>query len=182
LPFAATPHTAELVHRDVRTLPVDLADRHLAVVGGGEAAIDSALTLAARGARATVLCRGVEAKAPRWLVSEALDRGVAFRHDCTVVAALRTRDGLRLLATSGHADTEIAAHEVLVAIGRQPNRALFDQLCPGAAAPADIVGPRPGLFLAGDLIRGHDRFAAIATGDGQRAARAALAFLRGSRS
>jgi thioredoxin reductase len=39
----------------------------------------------------------------------------------------------------------------------------------------------PGLFLAGDLIRGRDRYVATAMGDGQRAALAALKHLKNRR-
>ena len=68
--------------------------------------------------------------------------------------------------------------DVLVAcVGREPRRELWECVGTGTLEAA-VEQPRmSGLFTAGDLIRGRDRYVATAMGDGQRAGLAAAAFL-----
>jgi len=181
LPVAVSP----LIHRDIRSLPPDLSHLQVAVVGGGEAALDTALSMRARGAEVTLWVRSGQIKAPPGLTDQTRQAGVAIMcgHRLAQVAAVD--DGLALTFHTGSAQQDITVfcHHLALCIGRRPRRELYDLLTgPDAALPDDLPGPLPGLFLAGDLIRPHSRFIATAMGDGQRAARLALAHLSSQRS
>jgi thioredoxin reductase len=172
---AASPGNGVL--RDARTLPQGLAGSHVVVVGGGEAALDTALSAADRGARVTILVRGARPAAAPGLLAEAVRAGIELRCDAAVQGVdggsgrwtIRCRDG-----------AEVAAQVLLACVGREPRDALFRGLTGGAGPAAAVEQPgRAGVFAAGDLIRGQERYVATALGDGQRAALAAAAFLGG---
>ena len=72
----------------------------------------------------------------------------------------------------------MSADLLMVCIGRQPRDELTQELLPGGVQPDVVQKEVPGLTLAGDLIRGRDRYVATAMGDGQRAAIAAAVHLQ----
>ncbi|MFA6034549.1 MAG: FAD-dependent oxidoreductase, partial [Myxococcota bacterium] len=167
------------VHRDPTTMPSDLIGMSVIVIGGGEAALDGALTVTDRGGMATVLVRGAAVKATKRLGCEAMDAGVK------VVCGADVR-GLSM-ARSGGLEVEfvlcgegrtLGADHLLVATGRTPCDGLWRGVAGGLGLPGDVRSGVAGVFTAGDLIRGGDRFAATAVGDGQRAARLALEYLK----
>ncbi len=161
------------LHRDVRTLPARLGGKQVIVLGGGDAALDSALSVRRRGGRATVLVRSEGLKASTRLVARAGEAGVDLRMGSPVEEAT-IEDGLvRLLPL------DLLADHVVVCIGRVPEDALYRMLLPATALPSSVPTPIDGLFVAGDIIAGHDRFIASAMGDGQRAALFAARFLGG---
>jgi thioredoxin reductase len=59
---------------------------------------------------------------------------------------------------------------LMVCVGRAPRDDLYRMLVPDGPLPSTVATPLPGLYLAGDVIAGRDRFIARAMGDGQRAA------------
>jgi len=67
-------------------------------------------------------------------------------------------------------------NHAVICVGRRPCVDLLEGVLPAGAA-GDVTTALPGLYLAGDMIRGWDRFVATAIGDGQRAARLAGRFL-----
>lgn len=143
--------------------------RRVAVVGGGEAAFDYALSCSAAGARVEILVRGDHPRARGRLpgmVKEA--PGVSVRCGFATAALKRRGDGVA--AIGGGESDEVAADAILIAVGRRP---------------ADIVErltPRPGLFICGDARTGSLGQAGIAVGDGLEAAAAAVAAtIRGRR-
>ncbi len=139
------------LHRDVRTLPASLEGRTVAIVGGGDAALDSALSVHDRGGRAVVHVRAA-LRANERIVRRVEERGI------------EVRTGSRL-ETAG-----LDADHLLVCIGRVPDDALYRTLVPDGPLPSRVATPVEGLFVAGDLIAGHERYIALAQGDGQRAA------------
>ncbi|HUU01408.1 MAG TPA: NAD(P)/FAD-dependent oxidoreductase [Myxococcota bacterium] len=162
-------------HRDARTLPSDLSDRDVAVIGGGEAALDTALTCRDRGARVAVLVRGAQPRSAERLVEEALGAGVEI-HSNTLLQEITGHPGAYLLVCS--AGQTLEAHEMVVCIGRIPRDELAGGLLPGGLPPGAIRTVCPGLLLAGDLVRGRERYVATAMGDGQRAALEAYRFCK----
>jgi len=166
---------ARWIHRDARSLPQALAGLKVAVIGGGEAALDTALTACDRGAAVEILVRGDRLRSASGLVREARAAGVRVRPGIGLARARRTEDGWRL-ATVDDETTE--ADELVVCIGREPRDELIEGLRPGGYPRAVIQPERPGLFLAGDAIRGRERYVATAMGDGQRAAIAAAKYLQ----
>jgi thioredoxin reductase (NADPH) len=158
LPRGLVPDGVHVL-RDVRGLE-RVPGSTVLVMGGGDAAIDSALSVADAGMRPVVVARRATRAAAR-LLAEAAARGILVR--------------------IGDADGRLDATTAIACIGREPRIELLTDLVPGGP-PADIATPVPGLFVAGDAIRGRDRFVATAMGDGQRAAVLARAFIEGSRS
>jgi len=163
-------------HRDIRTLPADLSGRRVAVIGGGEAALDSALSVIARQGAAEVFHRGAVLRCPPALVAEAIGAGVVIRLN-HVIERMRILDGRPTMQwQSENGERFSAADHLLVCIGRTPNVELLKQL--NVNLDAQTVTSLPGVFLAGDVINGRDRYVATALGDGQRAALAAGEWLR----
>ncbi len=146
------------LHRDVRTLPESLEGLSVAIVGGGDAALDSALSVHGRGGRPVVHARAA-LRASERIVRRVEERGIEVRSRST-------------LETAGLDDDHL-----LVCIGRVPDDALYRMLVPNGPLPSCVETPVEGLFVAGDLIAGHERYIALAQGDGQRAALLAQALL-----
>lgn len=166
------------IHRDARTLPSasELAGKSVIVIGGGEAALDAALTCSDRGAKVTVFARGSFLKAPQRLIREAVSAGISIR------TGVQARDivcgeGIRVrFEPAGTFDGPV--DHLIISTGREPRLELYHEVCGSRDIPRSVTTSVPGLFLAGDVINGTDRFAASAIGDGQRAARLALRFLQ----
>lgn len=155
--------------RDARDLPRDLAGRRVLVIGGGDAAFDTALTARDRGAQVVVLVRGPALRAAAGLVREAAAAGIEVRTG-TAVTGLAVRDGRwRVRVQDGPV---LDADHVAACIGRAPRDELVRALA-GASGPIPAA-----VFVAGDVHRGGERFAAAAMGDGQAAALAAAAWIR----
>lgn len=162
-----------------------LRDRVVGVVGGGDSALQEALTLADTAARVVVLHRGHDLDAQetyrqRVLAHERID----VRYGVTVDEVLggETVSGVRLReqATDAVADLEVAA--LFVYIGLEPNTAL------GTGGPTlDAEGriatdstlstALPGVFAAGICRAGAAGRAAAAAGDGATAAIGAHRYL-----
>jgi thioredoxin reductase (NADPH) len=168
------------VARDVRGLPESLHGSTVAVVGGGEAALDSALSVADRGGRPVVLVRGAAVKACSRLVGEVRARGVEVRTGACVAALARAPERGFLVSTGAGGAGMLRADHVLACLGRQPALELLAGLWPEGDSPRGVATLVPGLFLAGDVIHGAERYVATALGDGQAAALRALEWLRGA--
>jgi thioredoxin reductase (NADPH) len=162
------------VHRDVRSLPARLEGRLIAVVGGGDAAFDTALGVLRRGARVAVLVRGRKARAAAPLVRQVAEQpGIDVRTWWESGGpAERTSRGWRVIDAAGHA---LEIDEIVACVGRVPRFELLEALAIADDAPD--WNPAAGLFVAGDVLRARQRFIAPALADGLRAADAVAAFL-----
>lgn len=161
---ASGVQAAGLLHRDVRGLPGDLQGRDVLIVGGGDAALDSALSVCRRGGRATVLVRGRESRANERILARLEGREIRLLTETAVEAVEMTGDRVRVLPA------RLQAHHLLVCIGRVPRDELYRQLLEARELPEDVTTGLDGLYVAGDLVAGADRFIARAMGQGQRAA------------
>jgi len=139
-----------------------------AVVGGGDLAIDQALSLAGAGLRVELLVRGERVDCNRPLMEE-LERTKAiarrFRH---IVDSFRDGPPRTVLCTTPDGGRSFAVDCALVSIGRDQEAPRVLDL-DGRALTLDYVLSRGirGLFLAGDLAAyGRRRQVAIATGSG----------------
>ncbi len=159
------------VHRDARTLPKNLRGRQVLVVGGGEAAFDTALTCCGRGAGVTVMVRADRPRAHQRLLAEAVSAGVKIVTGTQITRL--DRSGAGFDARAGR--RRLRADILVACIGRRTRDELMLQI---ASGPDEHSGIPEGVFLAGDLVRGNDRYVATAMGDGQCAALEALDFLR----
>jgi thioredoxin reductase (NADPH) len=147
----------DLLFYEVRdVLTAHRTPRHVLVIGGGEAALDYALTLARAGARVTILVRGDGVQVCRPLV-EGVSREPAIR-------VLSRRETVSL-------------KPAVAAIGRRSaaSSLLRDVACD---ARGHAVTLRGGLYLAGDARSGTLGQVGMAVGDGLAAAAAAVNYVR----
>lgn len=169
--------------------------RHVAVVGGGEAAFDYAMSLASRGTRATICLRGRESRAgARLTACVRQTRGIDLLFETHVEYARRTEHGLTvgLMGPGGLHDEQVDA--LLVAVGRRSMAPkLWETLSEGASpregpslplasGPVDaaygsrefsgaaVLTSLPGLYTCGDARLGSLGQIGIAVGDGMQAA------------
>jgi thioredoxin reductase (NADPH) len=163
-----------------------MRDRTVGVVGGGDSALQEALTLADAVGEVIVLHRGDELDAQATYRRRAEEHPkIAFRYRTVVeeilgddkVAGVRARD----LATDSAEELELGG--VFVYVGLQPNtEPLQDRLDLDAdqrvATDAANRTELPGLFAAGIVRRGSLGQAAISAGDGANAAKAAARYLQ----
>ena len=143
-------------------------------MGGGEAALDTALSCYDRKAKSvTVAVRAREFHAAPKLVKEAEQ------------AEIRTLFGTQV-ASSRYAGVwqvefanqeSLTADELVVCIGRKASDELLKEVFPNGYKNQVVPDQSVAIVLAGDLIRGRDRYVATALGDGQRAAIAAAKFI-----
>lgn len=166
-----------LVHRDIRTLPADLKSKKVLVVGGGEAALDSALSAKDRGADTKLLARGSSLHASAALLKEVQTAGIDIHLQTRVLGASVDGQEWAVVTDSG----TMRSDELLVCIGREARIELPRDILRHRPELSILQHSRPGLFLAGDVIRGRDRYTATAMGDGQRAAVLAGKYIREAR-
>lgn len=156
-----------------------LRGQAVAVVGGGDAACQEALTLAAHGCRVQMLVRGA-----------ALRARAAWRERIVATPAIEVSFGARVAAIVGDRAVRavqlddgrvLAVAAVFVYIGLAPDLALLGdghaqqmRLMPDAAGRVPVdAGLRTGLrglYAAGTLRAGHDGQAAASIADGLAAA------------
>jgi thioredoxin reductase (NADPH) len=165
------------LHRSAWTLPQKLDGQVIAVVGGGEAALDTALNVADRGGRPRLVVRAEDFRARGRLVEHFQAAGVEtlFKHKVQGLALADHGLAVFLEDGEGRAVRLLCSH-VVICVGRRPCIDVIEGVLPPGAV-GDVATGLPGLYLAGDLIRGVDRYAATAIGDGQRAARLVRRFL-----
>ncbi|MBI5488410.1 MAG: NAD(P)/FAD-dependent oxidoreductase [Deltaproteobacteria bacterium] len=170
------PAAGGVVVRDARALPARLDGWRVVVVGGGEAALDTALNAADRGAGVTLLARGGMLHGSPALLAEVRASRVDVRLGTSVAGASGGAGGWSIRLEDG----ETVEADVLAAcVGREPRKDVWDGIGQGTLEASVEQRAVPGVFAAGDLIRGRDRYVATAMGDGQRAALAAAAYLGG---
>lgn len=161
------------------------AGRDVAVVGGGDTAVQDALFLSNTCKSVTVLVRRdrFRAAAAR---AEALrarpNVRILFRH---TVEAFQTSDGalsgLVIRDTSRGETAELAVEGVFLAVGQEPNLGAFASLAETDAgyllAGEDAVTSTPGIYAAGDCRKKSVRQLTTAVADGAVAAIAACEYL-----
>lgn len=152
-----------------------LRGKPVAVVGGGDAACQEALTLAAHASRVTLLLRGASLRAtPAW---QARVRAEA-RIELLPQAAVQSIDGESSVSGLTLADgRRLAVDAVFVFIGLEPATGWLAGALPLDARGCIESDPARGLFAAGSARRGHDGQAASAMAEGRAAAAAAADFL-----
>lgn len=156
------------------------APRRVLVIGGSEAALDYALSLAGAGARVTILVRGPALRAGRGRLVSLVRRNPMIELVLETIPRRVGREGRGIvLETAGtQGRTRERADALLAAIGRwSAAEALLNRLNIDPQGP--IRTSRPGLFVAGDARLGSLGQIGMAVGDGLAAATAAVTALEG---
>lgn len=160
-------------------------DQTVAVIGGGNAAIQEALHLARYASSVTLVHRRNELRATKIEQEKALaEPKIKYAWD-SVVTAIEggdTVESLKLRNVKTNIETALAVKGVFVAIGFTPNTAyLKDILALDQAGlipvNQDMETSVPGLFAAGDIRTGSIRQVISACGDGATAAVSADKYL-----
>ena len=156
-------------------------EMEVAVVGGGDAAMDEGLFTTRYASKVHVLHRRSELRASRILQDRAFANPKMEFHWNTVVEEILGDDhvtGVRLRDVVTDETTEMPLSAVFVFIGQHPNTTFLDGLVQMDAGKHIIVDDWmrtgvPGLFAAGDVRQNSARQVASSVGDGVTAAIAA---------
>ena len=161
-------------------------DQHVAVVGGGNTAVEEALYLANIAKKVTLVHRRQSFKAEKIMVDKLMEKVAAGKIELALDATLDEIlgddsgvTGIRLRSTADDSTREIALHGVFIAIGHKPNTDIFEgqlemeggylvtQAGRSGNATATSV---PGVFAAGDVQDHIYRQAVTSAGTGCMAA------------
>ncbi len=161
-------------------------DQHIAVVGGGDSAIEEATFLSRFGSRVTLIHRRDELRASKIMQERAFaDPKIEFAWN-SEVAHIHGEDkltGLTLRDTVTGETRELDATGLFIAIGHDPRSELITgqiKLDDEGYVLVDQPSTRtnvPGVFASGDLVDHHYRQAVTAAGTGCAAALDAERFL-----
>ena len=161
-------------------------DRHIYVVGGGDTAFEEAQFLTRFGIKVTLVHRRDEFRASQIMVDRArANDKIDFLTPYVVEEVLgeQSISGLRLRHVETSETSDVEAGALFVAIGHDPNTALFvDQLDHDengylVTKPGTTETNIPGVFAAGDVQDHVYRQAVTAAGSGCMAALDAERFL-----
>ena len=184
------PGEAEFLHRGVTycaTCDAPLfADEDVAVIGGGDAALQAAAQLVPIAGKVYLVSRRP------WRAEPALQARAAGASNLEALVGyvpLEIRgtervESLAIEAREDHAGQELAVTGVFVEIGAVPDSKLVEGLTALNAAGEILVDRLgrtsiPGLFAAGDVTDAPYKQAIMAAGDGAKAAMAAWEYLLG---
>ena len=151
----------------------------VAVVGGGDTALEEALFLTRFATKVHLLVRRDEFRGSKIMVARALAHEkiqIHFNREVIEVLGEKKTEALVLKDTVSGATEQLAVGGLFVAIGHKPNTELL-----GGALPVDAAGylqvkehssasAIDGVFVAGDVHDHRYRQAVTAAGDGCRAA------------
>jgi thioredoxin reductase (NADPH) len=161
-------------------------EQPVAVVGGGDSAIDEALYLTELVSKVTVIHRGDHLRATRVLQERAMAHPkIEWRWYTTVegVEGGEQVERLRLKDVRNGAASALSVAGVFIYVGLRPNTDFLQGVLPldgGGHVPVNhrLETEIPGLFAAGDLRQYSARQVISSAGDGATAAVFAVQYLR----
>lgn len=164
-------------------------DEHVAVVGGGDTAMEEALFLTKFASKVTVIHRREELRASKAMQNRALNNEkIEFLWNSELIEVLGDKvvSGIKIINNEKEETSTIEdVTGVFIAIGHKPNTDLFKDVLTmddvgyiqtkGQSTETDM----PGIFASGDAMDPIYRQAVTAAGTGCRAALDAERFLAG---
>lgn len=153
-------------------------DKHVVVVGGGDSAMEEALTLTKFASKVTIVHRRKEFRASKIMQDRVLKhKKIEVVWDATVVDVLGKDkvEGVKIKDVNTNKSSTIKCDGLFVAIGHTPATSLFKGSLEidnkGYLITKESVKTTiGGVFAAGDVADPHYRQAITAAGDGCRAA------------
>ncbi len=153
-------------------------NKEIAVVGGGDSAMEEATFLTRFAAKVTVIHRREQLRASKTMQARALaNPKIHFIWNSEVVDVLGEHavSGLKLRDTVTGAESELPVSGLFLAIGHHPNTELVLGRIDTDAAGYIVGGEQtftnvPGVFAAGDVRDSRYKQAITAAGDGCKAA------------
>ena len=156
-------------------------DKEIAVVGGGDTAMEEAVFLTKFASKVTVIHRRHELRASKIMQQRVLDNPkVEMRWNAVVSEVLGSREGgvtaLRLTDTVTGEASELAVQGLFIAIGHKPNTELLEGLLEMddhgyiRTVPGTTRTSVPGVWACGDVQDAIYRQAVTAAGTGCMAA------------
>ncbi len=160
-------------------------EKHIVVVGGGDSAMEEALFLTRFGRKVTVVHRRSGLRASKIMTDRVLaNEKIEFVWNAVVEEAVGESHltGLKLRDVENGSRSELAADALFVAIGHDPNTAIFaGQLELDRAgyivSPGGTSTSAEGVFVAGDVHDIRYKQAITAAGSGCKAAMDAEKYL-----
>ena len=160
-------------------------DRHVAVIGGGNSAMQDAVLLAETCSRVTIIqnlafLTGEKRLADKLNATPNVD--IIYNTVVTEFIGSPELTALKLHNTADNSDSRFDVDGIFVAIGQAPENQPFADTCPlddngYIVAGEDCLTATPGVFVAGDCRTKAIRQITTATGDGAIAALAACKYL-----
>ena len=138
-------------------------------IGGGDVAFDYAMSLAIRGVSVTILVRGDGPKCNRELLGKVEEKSDLIRivMSANVKRVTCRKDSCAVTYSTGENQEQLEVEHLLCATGRLP---ALNFLGESVTDRLEELTREERLFFIGDVGRGSFRQAAIAVGDGVRAA------------
>jgi len=145
--------------------------KHFLIIGGGDAAFDYALNLAANHSKVDIIFRSRKPKCIPLLLDRAKkETRIRLLSEYIPEAVYREHDSVSLKCRSGNDKIFLRGDYVIIACGREPN---LDAL-PARLKANTVIRPgekeKSNLFFIGDIARESHRQLGIAVGDGIDAA------------
>jgi len=160
-------------------------DQPVAVIGGGDSALDETLVLAPVASSVTVITREALSGAQIGIDRVGALDNVSVRPETTVTALHGTDEleGISVAPAAGGDPERLDVSGVFVYVGLEANTSLLEGLValdPAGHVEVDamMATAQPGLFVAGDLRAGSVRLLVSCAGDGATAAVAAERYIR----
>lgn len=168
-------------------------EKEVAVVGGGNAAVDEALYLSHIASKVTLIHRRDRFRAEPILVDRLMHRvqqgKIEILYDSVVDEVLGDSTGVtgvRIRSTLDGTARDIAVHGLFISIGHAPNSSIFEGqlemengyiITRGGRGGMATATNIPGVFAAGDIQDNHYRQAITSAGSGCMAALDAQRYL-----
>ena len=170
-------------------------NQEVAVIGGGNTAVEEALYLANIAKKVTLVHRREKFRAEKIMIDKLMDKVAAGKIELALNATLDEVlgdnsgvTGMRIRDANTDATRDVALQGVFIAIGHKPNTEIFEGQLEMEGGYIVTEGGRngnatqtsvPGVFAAGDLVDHTYRQAITAAGSGCAAALDAERFLAG---